>query len=341
MDRRDFLKTTSAAAVAVGAASAPAGALDLGQAPAILSGARELTLSSLRAGPPGEGSDRLARRIETATDGRYRIVAWTHGAHPDLSYGTAYHYESPHRAFAFFAGLPFSQGVDASALQTWLAVGGGAMLWDELAAEHGFKPLVAGHTGPGVGVWATSRLETSRDLAGATLHAEGLAGDVLRALGAVPAEFSPNELHAALADGQLQAAEFLGPFAAVTHDLQPPAQRLYQPGFNRNGLVLSLNVSRPLWDSMSTADRAIFEGCAAQEYQLSLADAAAHALIAAQVQVPAKWPVRQAWSAELRATLERAAAEALEAIAAIDPASRRIHDSYRAFRRMLGEAAAA
>jgi hypothetical protein len=31
----------------------------------------------------------------------------------------------------------------------------------------------------------------------------------------------------------------------------------------------------------------------------------------------------------------------VEGIAAIDPASRRIHDSYRAFRRMLGEAAAA
>ena len=77
--------------------------------------------------------------------------------------------------FAFFAGLPFSQGLDKLALQTWLAAGGGAMLSDELAAEHGFKPLVAGHTGPSTGVWAAARLETPSDLAGTRLHVEGLS----------------------------------------------------------------------------------------------------------------------------------------------------------------------
>ncbi len=342
MDRRDFLRTTSAAAVAVGAASAPvAAARDPHQTPAILSGIRELALSSSRAYPPGEGSDRLARRIETATDGRYRIVAWTPGAAPDLTYGPAYHTTGPHHALAFFAGLPFSQGLDAAAQQAWLAVGGGAMLWDELAAEHGFKPLVAGHTGPSAGVWATTRLETAKDLSGARVHAEGLAADVLRVLGAAPAEFSLQEVRAALADGRLQAAEVVGPLAAVAPDLQPLGQRLYQRGFNRNGMLLSLNVSRPLWESMSAADRAIFEGCAAQEHQLSLTDATAHAIIAAQVEGPNKWPVRQAWSAGLSTAFERAAAEALQAIAAIDPASRRIHDSYQAFHRMLAGQAVA
>ena len=98
---------------------------------------------------------------------------------------------------------------------------------------------------------------------------------------------------------------------------------------------------RPLWDGMSSADRAIFEGCAAQEYQLSLTDAAAHALIARQVESPSKWPVRLGWSSELAAAFERAAAEAVAAIADIDPTARRIHDSYQAFRRMLLEPATA
>jgi hypothetical protein len=106
-------------------------------------------------------------------------------------------------------------------------------------------------------------------------------------------------------------------------------------------MLLSLDVARPLWEAMGAADRAIFEGCAAQEYQLSLADAAAHALIAAQVETPGKWPVRHAWTPELAASFERAAAEAVEAIAAVDPAAQRIHDSYRAFRRLLGDSAIA
>ena len=55
MDRRDFLKTTSAAAVAAGAASASAAAASEVQAPApaILSGGRQLTLSLLLQGPAG------------------------------------------------------------------------------------------------------------------------------------------------------------------------------------------------------------------------------------------------------------------------------------------------
>ena len=339
MDRRGFLKTTSAAAVTAGAASAAEAA-----APAILSGVRQLTLASYSAGElPGSGAERLARRIETATDGRYRIAVAREqaGTNADLTFGSAWRHANLHPAYAFFAGLPFSHGLEASALQTWLTAGGGAMLWDELAAEFGFKPLVGGHTSVSAGVWAAVRLEGVSDLAGASVQADGLAGDVVRALGAIPATFAPEDLRATLADGRLQAAEWLGPLTAPAPDLQPLAQRLYQPGFNRNGLLLSLGVAKPLWNGMNAADRAIFEACAAQEYQLSLVDAAAHALIARQVETPSKWPVRLTLSAGLSEALDLAAAEIVEAIAATDPASRRIHDSYQAFRRMLGEPATA
>jgi TRAP-type mannitol/chloroaromatic compound transport system substrate-binding protein len=338
MDRRDFLKTTSAAAVAAGAASATAAEA---AAPAILSGSRQLTLASSARDLPGSGADRLARRIETATDGRYRIELASAGADADLTHGGAWRHAGLNRAFAFFAGLPYSHGLDAAGLQTWLAVGGGAMLWDELAADFGFKPLVAGHTGPSAGVWAAARLEAPSDLAGGQLYAEGLAGDIVRDLGATQAALAPEELRAALADGRLQAAEWLGPLAAVAPDLQPLAQRLYQSGFNRNGLLLSLGVDKRLWDGMSAADRAIFEACAAQEYHLSLTDARAHVLIASQVEAPTKWPVRLPWPSRLAEAFDQAAADAVERIAAIDPASRRIHDSYQAFRRMLGEPATA
>jgi len=341
MDRRDFLKTTSAAAVAAGAASPSATATEVPQnLPAIRSGSRRLTLAPYSRDLPGSGADRLARRIEIATDGRYSIEL-VNDPCADLTYGSAGRHANLHRAFAVFAGLPFSQGHDAAALQTWLAAGGGAMLWDELAAEHGFKPLVAGHTGPSLGVWAAARLETPSDLVGASLHVEGLAGDILRDLGATPAKFTPEDLRAALADGRLQAAEWLGPLAAVAPDLQPMAQRLYQPGFNRHGQLLSLSIAKPVWDGMSPADQAIFEACAIEAYHLSLTDARAHALIASQVETPAKWPVRLTWPSGMAAALDRAAAEAVERVAATDPASRRIHDSYQAFRRMLGEPATA
>jgi TRAP-type mannitol/chloroaromatic compound transport system substrate-binding protein len=343
MDRRNFLRTTGAAAVAAGAAAAPARASEVPAenaqpAPVTRPGARLLTLASERAPEPaGFGPDRLAHRIETATDGRYRIEIAHDNADADLTYGNAWRHSKLHPAFAFFAGLPFAQGLDASAQHTWLAVGGGEMLWDELAAEHGFKPLLAGHTGASAGVWAGARLETTADFAGTNMHVAGLAADVLRALGATPVEVAPHELRSALAGGRIQAAEWLGPLAAAAPDLQPLAQRLYEPGFHRGGMLLSLAVRKGLWETIGAADRAIFDACAAQEYHLALADARAHALIAGQIEAPAKWPVRLAWPDTVSDALDQALAEVVERIAASDPSARRIHDSYQAFRHLLGE----
>jgi TRAP-type mannitol/chloroaromatic compound transport system substrate-binding protein len=341
MDRRDFLRTTGAAAVTAGAAATPAAAETVA-APAIATGAQALLLASTwGAALPGEGAERLAHRIETATGGRYRIAVAAGGDEAELTYGSAHRHARLHPAFALFAGLPAGQGLDAAGLQTWLAVGGGEMLWDDLAGEFRLKMLTVGHTGPSAGIWASARLEASTDLAGARLHVEGLAAEVVRALGGTPVEMSAPDLKAALAGGRIQAAEWLGPLAAAAPDLQPLAERLYEPGLNRGGVMLSLSVARHVWDGMSPADRAIFEACAAQEYQLSLADAWAHAMVAAEVAGPAKWPVRIPLSPQLTATVERAAEVAVERVAATDPVARRIHDSYRAFRHMLGEAVTA
>lgn len=344
MDRRGFLKTSGAAAVAAGtAATARADASDAVQgkaAPATLSGIRRLSSASGWGGDlPGSDAERLAHRIETATGGRYRIALTKDATSADLTYGDARALATSHPAFAYFAGLPFGQGLDAVAHDAWLAVGGGQMLWDDLAATFGFKPLVAGHTGASAGVWSSVRLETRSDIAGARLQVSGFAVDVVRALGAVPVEITSHELKAALADGRVAAAEWLGPLAAVSPDLEPLAGRLYQPGFHPAGTLLSIAIARPVWDGLGATDQAIFEACAAHEYQLSLADVRAHAWMAAQIERPAKWPVRETLPGELSAALEAAAVDAIAQVAATDHAARRIHDSYQAFRRVVGEPA--
>lgn len=335
MDRRDFLKVGGAAAVTAGSA----GAATAQSAPVILPGATELRLASPGLPDvPGFGPDRLARRLELATGGRYRIVADAGGA--DLVFGDANRQRDRHPAFAVFAGLPLGQGLDTAAHQTWLAVGGGQMLWDDLAAQFGFKPLVAGHTGPSSGLWAARRLETVADLAGARLHVDGLAADVVRALGAMPLHVAIDDLRAGLAEGRIDAAELLGPLFLAAPDLQPLAERLYSPGLNAGGRVLSLDVRKEVWDHLGAADQAIFEACAAEAYQLALVEARAHEMMAAQVAQTSKWPVRSVLGHELSAALQRTAGEILADMAGRDHDARRVHDSYQAFRTMLGDAPA-
>jgi TRAP-type mannitol/chloroaromatic compound transport system substrate-binding protein len=331
MDRRDFLKVGGAAAVTAGAGTAATAV------PVIRSDATTLHLAA-RGIPdwPGFGPERLARRIELATGGRFRIIDGADPAEADLVFGPVSLQCDRHPAFAFFAGLPLSQGFDAASHQTWLAAGGGQMLWDELAARFGFKPLIAGHTGTGAGLWAARRLETVADLAGARLHVEGVAADVVRALGATPMQIDTADIRAALAEGRLDAAEYLGPSMMASPDLQPLAGRLYHPGLHANGTLVSLDVRADAWQRLGPADQAIFEACAAEAYQLSLVETQAHALMAAQIETPSKWPARQPMTRELSDALEAAARHAVARIAAFEDA-RRIHDSHAAFRAMLGE----
>ena len=162
MDRRDFLRTTGAAAVAAGTTVTPAHAIgDAPAAPAVRSGSGCSRWARSGRSSPGSGPGAAGA---SHRDGHRRPLSHRGrdgNAEADLTYGGAGRHASLHPAFAFFAGLPFGQGLDAAAQHAWLAVGGGEMLWDELAAELGFKPLLAGHTGPSAGVWAGARLETT------------------------------------------------------------------------------------------------------------------------------------------------------------------------------------
>jgi TRAP-type mannitol/chloroaromatic compound transport system substrate-binding protein len=335
MDRRDFLKVGGAVAVTAGGA----GAATAQSAPVILPGATELRLASPDLPDvPGFGPDRLARRLELATGGRYRIVAVADAGVADLVFGDAARQRDRHPAFVVFAGLPLGQGLDVAAHQTWLAVGGGQMLWDDLAAQFGFKPLVAGHTGPSSGLWAARRLETVADLSGTRLHVDGLAADIVRALGATPVHVAIDDLRAGLAEGRIDAAELLAPLPLAAPDLQPLAERLYSPGLNAGGRVLSLDVRKEVWDHLGATDQAILEACAAEAYQLALVEARAHEMMAAQVTQTSKWPVRSALGHELSGALKRTASEVLADMAGRDRDAQRIHDSYLAFRAMLGDA---
>lgn len=331
MDRRDFLKIGGAAAVTGGAAGSVAA--DTVPAPSIKSGVRHLALANAcPADLPGLGPERLARKLEIAMGGELAIVEATDAGDADLTYGRGLDSVQLHPAFAFFSGLPLGQALDAQDLLGWLALGGGQILWDELAASFGFKALPVGHSGPSAGLWANRRLERLSDLRGAMVGVSGPAADVVRAIGGQPVTIAPRDLKAALAGGRIAAAEWLGPPLAIATSMQPLAERLYTPGLYPAGEVLVLNVRRDLWVELSDAERAVFTACAAEECQLAVAEARTAALVVAQISRSGKWPVRQEFEPELGAALERAAADTVNRIAAVDDRAARIHDSYAAFR---------
>jgi len=343
MDRRGFLISGGAAAVATGAATAPAPAITATTSAAACQGRAEVPgarLLSLAVSPgydlAGFGADRLASRISLATAGRFRIERTRLTATADLRLTDARGLATLHPAFAFFAGLPLGEGLPGAALDGWLTLGGGQLLWDELARPFGLKPLVAGHTGEGVGLWSSVRLEAPADLIGLPVAATGLAGRVLEVMGAEVIDIPASELGAALSAGRIRAGEAEGPLAGAAFNLEPLAQCCYRPGLYPHGTLTTLLVAAELWQALEAADQAIFEACAAAEYRLAVAEAKMQAALATHMRSATKWPARPSLPRPLAQALALAATAVVEEVAGLDAASRRIAASYRAHRELQG-----
>lgn len=352
MDRRSFLKTTTAAAAASAAAAplaiseAKAAAADAApmSAPAVHTSARELILAMPwrdSVTGPADQAFRIARRLESALDGRWRITPRFHAhggleavmtADADLYFGTENHNLSVHPAFAYFAALPGAGTFNADDHTAWLTIGGGQELWDDLAAEFNVKPFLAGHLGRWPGLWSTRPIDSLADLAGLRVSVQGLARDVMRGAGAEPVHVPAEDLAAALLSGEIAAAEYGGPLTSLALGLPTAAAHINGFGVLEGGIALSLGIRRSLWDRLGNADRTIVTAVAAQSAQVSIAEMRSH-------EKPLRALIREQFGVSFRPlpsdvaiALDRVAEAVVALTAGLDDTARRIDRSYHAFR---------
>lgn len=351
MDRRSFLKSSSAAAAAASAVAVPAMATTSqsdvpfdAAAPAIISGSKELSLAlpwrDCVSGPADQ-AHRLARRLESALDGRWRIETSTHAhggleavmtAETDLYFGTENHNLSFHPAFAFFAGLPGTGVFNADDLVAWLRIGGGQEQWDDLAAEFNIKPFLAGHLGRWPGLWSMRPIQSLADLEGQRVAVEGLARDVMRGIGAEPVQVSADGLASALASGEITAAELGGPLTSLALRIPAVAKHLNGFGVLEGGIALSFGMRRSLWDRLGNTDRVVIGAVLAEEAQTSLAEMRAH-------EKPLRGMIRDMFGvtfaplpADVSIAVDRVAEAVVAHAGSVDPTAQRINASYHAFR---------
>lgn len=347
MDRREFLITSSGAAVAAASPAtvqAEEKAPTSPAAPHYSGQAVRLRLAMPWADTPQGPADAvhgLARRFETMTGGRYRIeIVEGGGVEPDadLVHGSAHDFAALHPAFAYFAGLPGLAGLSAGDFAHWIAIGGGQMLWDDLAGRHGWKPLLAGHSGDAPPLWSREPVTGLQDLAGRRIAAPGLGADVARALGAEAlGSLAPHEAAAALADGTVFAVE-AGLLVGLAAGIPQAARHATGQGLNGRGTALALSVRLPVWEQLPEADQAILAAVAAEAFQLSLAEARVHAPVSRSV-LDALGVTFAPWPADVAEALGRVAEATIAHVAGRDETALRIDQSYRAFRAMLSEPA--
>jgi TRAP-type mannitol/chloroaromatic compound transport system substrate-binding protein len=353
MDRREFIQAGVAGAALAGVAPAAAEATNhvaapamLPTTPSVLRGAREIVLALPQAYDDvrtGAVAHVLGKEIEAAFPGRWRVAlrristtgleAVTAGD-ADLYLSCETQHATFHPAFVAFAGLTTGEHLSPFLHTAWLTVGGGQDLWDDLAAGFGVKAYQIGHSGISSGLAMRDlAIAQSVDFSELTIASRGLGLHIVAALGGRPLQLDDVELPAAFSQRAIDAAE---PFL----DAQIlPAGGWMSPGFHAGGMALSLGLRASFWSSLGRDEQTMVSGIAAMQTAQALSEGAVRAAVERAARGTGGSQSERRPAARLEAAMRGASADAVSSLAGHDATARRIVDSYRAFRRLVTDAA--
>jgi TRAP-type mannitol/chloroaromatic compound transport system substrate-binding protein len=297
---------------------------------------------------PGMSAERVAERIGALSGGRLQITVSAAGEVvpalevldavgtnvAEMGHTASFYWQGKQPAAAFFTTVPF--GLTPNEHVAWIEAGGGQQLWDELYAPFGVKPFMAGNTGVCMGGWFRREITGVADLRGFKIRALGLGGEVYRRLGAVPQTTSPGEILTSLQSGLLDGAEFVGPGSDIALGLYRVAPLYYGPGFNKPNGTGECIVSLKAWNALSDDLKAIVTHACAAEASFALAEmewlnAEALAALTTRHNVQLR-----GFPADVVAAARQQSAQILADVATRNAISKRIHDSYLAFRERTG-----
>ena len=333
MTRRGF-------AAAIGGATASAAILNT---PALAQTKKELRM--LMGWPknfPGLGTsaNRLAKRVEQASDGGLKIKIFGAGeivstfevldavatGSGDMTHDTSYYWFGKDPAFVYFAVVPF--GMSAGEHFAWLKFGGGQELWDELGAQHGVKPLAVLNTGAQMGGWFKEEIKSAADLQGKKVRYPGLGGQMLATLGAVPTNIPGGELFTALQSGTIDGLEWIAPWNDLAFGFHRAAKHYYYPGFHEMGHCISSYVNLDVWNSLSDSHKSILQTAADAEYVTSLAEYNSRNLAALNTLVTKHDVQLHRWPNDILEEMVRITPETMEANASKSPMAAKVSESW-------------
>ena len=110
-----------------------------------------------------------------------------------------------------------------------------------------------------------------------------------------------------------------------------PPDYYYYPGFHEPGTNVALGINKKLWDGLPASDRALIEAAATAEFTRSLAQFNAENIKSLKALRADTRIKLTRFNDELIKVFGRLSREVLADIAAKDPMTRKVYDSYMAF----------
>jgi len=267
MDRRSFLTKAAVGGTTAAAASALA-------APLYAQGNR--TLSMVTSVPDGfavfdDAAQLAVDMISAMTDGQLTLQKYAAGSlvgafevfdavssgQADVYHSADYYFLNQHPGFAFFTAVPF--GMTSQELANWYYKRGGSELHNNLAGMFNLRSFLCGQTAMQPGGWFNIEINSAEDLQGLRYRIPGQGGQVMSKLGASVQVLPGGEIYQALAAGQIDGAEWIGPYADERLGFQEITKIYYAAGFHEPGSALSLSFNMDVWESLTPAQQAIVD----------------------------------------------------------------------------------
>lgn len=340
MDRREFLGKAGGAAAVVGTAGAPA------IATAASKNLRWKMVTSWPRNFPGLGTGAawLAEAITEMSGGRLTVKVYGGGelvpplevfdavsrGTAEMGHSGAYYWKGKSPATQFFTAVPF--GLTAIEMHAWLHFGGGMELWREVYDRFNLVPFDAGNTGVQMGGWFNKEINSVADLKGLKMRIPGLGGEVLKRLGGTPVSLPGAELFTSLKTGAIDATEWVGPYNDLAFGLYKAAKHYYYPGWHEPGPVLECMVNKDAWLALPKDLQAIVSAATQAVSNRMLAEYTANNNQALNTLVTRHKVDLRRFPDDVLASLRQTSDEVVAEVAAGDPLTQKVYDSFRGFR---------
>ncbi|WP_417671404.1 TRAP transporter substrate-binding protein [Roseibium sp.] len=293
---------------------------------------------------PGSPTD-FCKKVEAMSGGRLKIQHFAAGelipalegfdavrsGTVEMNAANAYFWAGKLPAAQYFTTVPF--GLNFQGMNAWLYHGGGQQLWDELYAPLGLKAMPMGNTGVQMTGWFREPINSVDDFKDLKMRIPGLAGKVYAELGVDVKLLPGGEIFPALERGVIDAAEFVGPYQDRRLGLQNAAKYYYTTGWHEPSNATELLVNKAAWDNLP-ADLQAIVSAAAMACNLESHTWCEANNAAAMTDLVENFGVQaNVLPKEVVAKLKEVTDEVLAAGAEADPATKKVHDAFFAFKK--------
>ena len=291
----------------------------------------------------GTGAEGLANSITEMSGGRLNVKVYAAGelvpalevfdavsrGTAQMGHGGAFYWKGKAPAAQFFSAVPF--GFTAQEMNSWLHNGGGLELWEELYEPFNLIPMAAGNTGVQMGGWFNKEINSLEDFQGLKMRLPGLGGEVLKKVGGTPVNLPGGEIFTALQTGTIDATEWVGPYNDLAFGLHKAAKYYYFPGWHEPGSTMEALFNKDAFEALPKDLQSIVRAATRQANAVMLDEFTARNNAALESLLNEHNVVLKPFPREVLVALKAAAAETLDEVAAADPMSQKVYNSFKDF----------